>query len=90
MISKELFEAVTEEKYSDIHFKALLINYDSFYFKCIDFVIKNGYVFVNDTRGYSRIKKLSNDNLYKIWEDEEYKKQRLFDACQYILENKDK
>ena len=90
MISKELYETVNKQKYGDRHFRSLIIPVDSFFFKCIDFISDSGYVFVQDNRGYLRIKKLGDDKMFKIWEDECYNKDRLFDACQWILDNKDK
>ena len=92
-ISKELFEAVMgydigSEKELFMHIGYNGFNsYNDFFFECIDFISTKGYVFVQDTAGFSMITHLATSNR-KIWEDEEYNKQRVFDACQWILENK--
>lgn len=103
-ISKELFEAVyndvkVEEYYGvfDTEIQAQLkhsdytfaCSIDNFFFRCIDFVNNAGYVFVQESRGISTIQKISTRET-KVWEDKTYNKQRLFDACQWILDNKGK
>lgn len=99
MISKEVFEIIENDKiFNSIMFDRILFTYkhnnyqsyiqiNDFFFRCVEYISRKGYVFIQDTRGYAKIKKLSNNTIYKIWEDEEYNKQRIFDACKVILEN---
>lgn len=80
-VGKRLYGGVIQEYYQT--------TYNDFFFKCIDFVNRKGYIFNFDSRGFLRIKHISTGD-FKMWEDEEFNKQRLFDACQWILEKENK
>lgn len=90
-ISKELFEAITGNKYGDLHFEKLLKNYDKLCFDCKKWA-----------KPY-RLKSYSNDKGTGICEinigdtrtitkkiSPLGEQQSIFDACQWVLDNKDK
>ena len=107
-ISKELFEAVMDEKvtteisispyYNEINGceenDLILINYNfvwiplnTFFFKCKEWAYNQGYIIYSSTKSCSMFKKeaqlyCSNENIQE--------QQKIFDACQWILDNKDK
>ena len=100
-ISKELFKAVmkddifnnsgdwgqlTEEKYINKSLKE--IDYNNFFFDCKEWALKQGYMIESyldsESNGVSVIR---YENKYISAETEQ---QAVFDACQWILNNKDR
>lgn len=105
-ISKELFEAVMKCKINNYGFGTsnigirvvtemfdeILITYNDFFFKCKEWAYNQNKQYYIES-GYTKY-----DSYAKVWFDggrnKEFKsnteQQSVFDACQWILDNKDK
>lgn len=91
-ISKELFEEINGQKYSTRHFKSLLIPYDSFFFKCKEWAIVNGFSIISGTDGLGQIsayiEELGDGYRCKDFFSKS-EQQAVFDGCQWILDIKE-
>ena len=95
-ISKELFKEITgNDETINEHNKECIINgnteeyisFNDFYFMCKEWAYSQGYIIYSSTKSCSMFKKeaqlyCSNENIQE--------QQKIFDACQWILDNKEK
>ena len=68
------------------------VRYDDVYafsFDVKEWLDKKGYIFASDNKGYSILKKMSNDNIKKMWEDGTYtpinEVKSIFKAGNFVL-----
>lgn len=60
------------------------INIYELLYKCKELIHSKGYVYIEDTRGYSKISKQGTP-FRKFWEDDSFNPFRVVEACEWIL-----
>ena len=99
-ISKELFEAVHGRKvdeHTDLRYKGFLstLVVNDFFFKCKEWALEQGYILESSFKDTSIcvVYRIINDGWSKTKEtsfSRSSEQQAVFNACQWLLDNKDK